>query len=137
MSSFQLEWMPGERILLGRTAAGMNIRQETAAILKCLIEALETADRPVPCVLDLTGAQLGFTEMASLLGKLTREGEGAFNHPKLMELVVVTGEGPMRLGVDSLAQAQFGGRKARLFPSVMHALTYTREKYDTMRISPN
>src|SRR5688500_524311 len=115
----------------------MNIRQETAAILKSLIEALENADRPVPCVLDLTEARLSFTDMASLLGKLTRDGEGAFSHPKLIELVVVTGEAPMRLGVDSLAEAQFGGRRARLFPSVMHALTYTRDKYDTMRISPN
>jgi hypothetical protein len=126
MSTFTIDWLPGERIILGKIFRDYNAVRDTKAASVRLLTLLQSSDSPVPYLLDLTEIQMTFGEMVQAMGLLTRGDLAAFVHPKLKQIVIVSNEALIKLGATALGQAQYGGRKAQVVGSVAEGLNYLR-----------
>jgi hypothetical protein len=63
------------------------------------------------------------------ISRLSRNEVGAFVHPKLAELIMVSEQTLIRLSADALMQAKLGVRSAQMFCTAGDALAYARQKY--------
>src|SRR5438105_631203 len=118
MMTFQINWMPGEKIVLGTMHQDYHVMRDTEAASKRLIELLDTSDEPVPYLLDLSEIKMGFSDMVLAMGMLTGGTLASFMHPMLRQVVIVTQDGMLKFGATALGQAQYGGRKAQVVATV-------------------
>jgi hypothetical protein len=131
MTTHTIDWIPNERIMYGRVFSGYDVRRDTPAASRRMVELLQAADRPVPYILDLTELGISFSELMDGMSRLNRSEVGAFVRPKLAELIVVSEQTVIRLSADALMQAKLGVRQAQMFATAGDALAYARQKYGT------
>lgn len=124
METFIVDWLPGKRVIQGKTLATFEVRRDLKEAARLLNDLLDQAVEPVPYVLDLIELKIDFSGMIFAMADLTH-GEGAvWRHPKLRELVVITGSSMVRFGVNSLRQMQYGNLKTAAFMTLEEAYQY-------------
>lgn len=135
MSSYQIGWLPNERVIYGKVGSDYDVRRDTSSMSNHLVTMLDGSALPVPAILDLTDLSVGAKN--ETLKALALDELEVLGHPKLIELLIV--DKKLSFHHDTLVtpQASFGGRSARLFPSAHAAFDYACEKYGVTRISVN
>src|SRR6185295_14856525 len=128
MSTYNIDWMPGEDFIFGKIYPEFKVLQDTPPSSKRLLELLLASDHPVPYLLDLTEIRMNFGEMVQAMGLLTRGDLASFVHPNLSQLIVVSTDNMIKIGAAALGQSQYGGRRAIVVPSMQDGLAVIRAK---------
>ncbi len=123
---FEINWLPGEAVLLGRIHAGYHVLHDTLGSPARLIARLEEAREPAPYILDLSRATLTPGEMVAAMALLARSHGEALRHPKLSMLCVVTQPQLVGIGASALRQASCGDVRTQVFASLPEARLYLR-----------
>jgi hypothetical protein len=126
VNTYDIQWLPGENIVVECISADFSIKDDTIPSNRVIIALLESVPGPMPYILDVTDISVTFGDMVGVLGAGTRGEAPAYIHRNISELLVVTQSVLITLGVQALAQAQYGGLKTHIFSTREEALTYAR-----------
>ena len=134
MSPYQIDWLPNEHVIVGKLHLGYDARRDTQSVSRRLSNVLNTSDKPVPAILDLSDFSAHTRNAA--LNALAKGSFEALRHPKLIELLIV--DNGISMPLDSpTVPARIAGRTTRHFSSMRAALDYARDKYSTLQLSVN
>jgi hypothetical protein len=126
LKEYDIRWLPGEQIIVEVIHDDFNIHDDTVPGNLATIAILDTATCAVPYILDLTELRITFADMVSVLVEITRGASSPAGHPYLMELIMVTQNGIIRVAASAMAQSQYGRVKTRVFTTMDEALSYAR-----------
>lgn len=131
MTTYTIERLPGEPIVLSTIHADFSVGKELPEAVGKLTQMLDAADEPLYYVTKVDNFSLSFGDMVQALGRLT-SGDLAFvQHPNLYKIVVVAYNNLIRLGSNALSQTQYGGVRVDVFDSLEEALASVRDELAT------
>lgn len=125
MSTFSVEKLPGERIVVSKAHEGFEFKRDLSAMNAEITVLLDAFDRPGFYIADTRGALMDFDDImaasASVVG-----GTSMFSHPNVEETLLLIDDEVMRLSAEGFSSGAFGDISLKVFTSMDEALDYAR-----------
>ncbi len=127
MSTYKIEKLPGEPILVHTTFEGWSMADDLPASIDQAMEHLDAADEPLYYISDLSsGLRLSLQDVILGANWTARGGNAVFHHPNLREMLVVTDTRLIELAARGLDSEAFGNVPVSVFGTLEEALEYAR-----------
>lgn len=123
--TFTIERLPGEPIIISTFSEAFRVDTDGQMSIQQTYEFMEDIEGKVCLIMDVSDLKLGFSDLVSGLGMLTRGSSGLFTDPRV-RLLVVGSHGFAEIGVKALEQTQYGGLSVKLAGSVEEAIGFCR-----------
>ncbi len=128
MSSYTLEQLPGEPIIVLTMYESFSPADDLPEILDRLKEMLDSAEEPICFINETLRLKVSLSDLISTASLVAR-GEGAvYHHPNMKEVLVVTDKKIISLGAEGLRSDIFGNVPISVFETMEEALDYVRSR---------
>ncbi len=126
MSTFKVEKLPGEPILINTMYEGWSAANDLLINIEQLLEHLNAANEPLYYVSDVSGLKLSLQDVILAANRAARGSNAIFHHPNFREFVVVTDSKLFDLAAKGLDSELFGFVPVSIFKTLEEALEYAR-----------
>lgn len=129
MSSYTIEKLSGEPIVLGTTHENWKAEVDIPLWADELYRLLDSLDEPVSYIGDLrAGRRWTLDEAIRTATAVARGDRPVFHHPKLREALIVTDQTLVNLGALGLQSDIFGNVPIKVFATIEEAFEYARSQ---------
>jgi hypothetical protein len=127
---FKIEKLRDEPILVVSAIEPFDFKVDYGPFVRELLGLLEQSSEPVFEITDGRTIKLSFSEVVSLLATVTKgdDAKSLEKHPKVRAWLIAVDNDLLRMGVNALGQAQYGGQAIPIFRTVDEALAYARQQ---------
>jgi hypothetical protein len=127
MSTYQIEKLPGEPILVCTLSDAWSVSNELSATIDQLIEHLDAADEPLYYINDVSsGMKVDLKDVILAANQAARGSNAVFHHPNFREVLLVTDSRLIDLAARGLDSEIFGNVPVSVFGTFEEALAYAR-----------
>lgn len=126
MSHFILEQRPDDDAVLLTLHADYEATRDLAESNPQVYAMLEAAEQPVYYVIDTSQTAFSLEDIIQAASVTSRGSMSTFHHPNVREVIVVTNNQTMQLGIKGLDSEVFGFVKVRVVETLDEAFAYIR-----------
>jgi hypothetical protein len=124
--SIIIKRLPDEPIIFIEARNPIDLKVDMPDAITRFKALLDAAERPVWDVTDALGFTMSFADMVGMLGTISRTDLGVIRHRNFAGLALVADSDLLRMGLNALGQAQYGGLTVKTFATLDDAMAYVR-----------
>ena len=125
MSTYIVEKLPGERIVVSRASEGFDIKRDMSAMHADLRQLLDTFDGPGFYIADTLNTPMDFDDLMSASTTLMDKTSASL-HPNVKETLLLIESEMLKLAAQGFGSDAFGNVPMKVFSSMDEALDYAR-----------
>lgn len=122
--TYSLQVYGDQRIIVGVLGEEFDLGADIEPYVHELGDLLDGMNGPAVYVNDLGSFNLNFADMIGLMASVTRGNLAVMKHPNLLMTIVISTNNMVRLGVNALAQNQYGSLRTEVVPTFQDALAH-------------
>ncbi len=127
MSTYEIEKLPGEPILVCTLSETWSVADDMLATIDQAMEHLDAADEPLYYIHDVSrGLKLDLKDVILATNQVARGSNALFHHPNFKKYLVVTDLKLFELAAKGLDSEIFGNVPVAVFETLEEALEHAR-----------
>ncbi len=125
MSTYEIEKLPGEPILVCTLSETWSVSNDLSATIDQITEHLDAADEPLYYINDVSGGlKVDLKDVILAANQAARGSSAIFHHPNFKKFLMVTDLKLFELAVRGLDSEIFGNVPVAVFQTLEEALEY-------------
>jgi hypothetical protein len=123
-----IEKLPDDPIVLITARNPIDLKIDMPDAISRLQAILEASDRPLWDVTDALGFTISFPDLVAMLGTVSRADLGLVRHRNFAGIALAADSDLLRMGLNALGQAQYGGILVKSFATLDEAMAFARSE---------
>jgi hypothetical protein len=119
---------PNEPILVATLDTTFSVTRDMSTVISQATQILDSVEQPVFYIVDVRQMRVTFEDLVASTNASARGDSSYLHHPNIRELIVVSTDRLVTLGVKGLQAPVFGIGALSVFGTLEEALAYCREK---------